>query len=204
MPDDAKDADELVVRNVAAWRRWLTRRGRTSTGEWLVLARKGGGAPTTLTYAEALEEALCFGWIDSRKRSRDATSFRQRFTPRKARSPWSRANVTAVERLIADGRMTDAGMAEVERARADGRWDAAYAGQATIEVPQDLADALAANEAAAAMFAILSGTNRYAVLYRLHASKRPETRARKLAQFVEMLERGETIHPQRAGRDSAS
>lgn len=187
---------ELVVADAAAWRRWLTRHQTETAGVWLVLAKKGATSPTRLTHDEALLEALCFGWIDGQTRRVDETTFRQRFTPRRARSPWSARNVRLVEELTAAGRMHEAGLAEVERARVDGRWQSAYAGMATIEVPTDLAAALAANAAAAATFERLSSQNRYAILYRLTQVKRAETRARKLTDYVAMLARGETIHPQ--------
>ena len=164
---------------------------------WLVLAKKGTTEPTTLTYQQALEEALCFGWIDGQKRSRDSAVFEQRFTPRRRASPWSKRNVGIVDRLITDGRMTAAGMAEVERAKADGRWEAAYSGMATSTMPGDLSAALAADPAAAAMFERLTSTNRYAVLYRVETAKKPDTRARRIEQLVAMLARGETIHPQK-------
>lgn len=187
---------ELVVLDAAAWRSWLERHHDISRGAWLVLAKKGAAAPTTLTYASALEEALCFGWIDGQLRRRDAGTYCQRFTPRQPRSVWSRSNVALVERLISQGRMQSAGLAQVERARANGRLAAAYAGAASAKVPADLAAALRSEPAAAAMFKTLSGLNRYAILYRLEMAKRPETRARRLGTFVAMLARGETIHPQ--------
>ena len=164
---------------------------------WLVLAKKGTTEPTSLTYEHALEEALCHGWIDGQIGRRDERTYRQRFTPRRARSTWSERNVGHIERLLREGRMHPAGIAEVERAKADGRWEAAYAGQASIEVPADLASALAAQPRAQAMFEILTRQNRYAVLYRIDAAKRPATRARRIEQYVAMLSRGETIYPQR-------
>jgi uncharacterized protein YdeI (YjbR/CyaY-like superfamily) len=189
----------LTVADAAAFREWLTGNGTTSTGVWLVLAKKGTTEPTTLTYAQALEEALCQGWIDGQKRSRDAAVFEQRFTPRRRGSQWSKRNVGIVAELIAAGRMMPSGQAEIDAAKADGRWESAYSGQASAAVPDDLAAALAANPDAAAMFAVLTGTNRYAVLYRVETAKRPETRARRIEQLVEMLGRGETIHPQKSG-----
>ena len=145
---------------------------------------------------QALEEALCQGWIDGQKRSRDATTFAQRFTPRRRTSQWSKRNLRIAEELIAEGRMLPAGLAEIDQAKADGRWAAAYSGQAGASVPPDLAAALSANPAAKKMFADLNAANRYAVLYRIETAKRAETRARRIDQFVEMLARGETIHPQ--------
>jgi uncharacterized protein YdeI (YjbR/CyaY-like superfamily) len=163
---------------------------------WLVLAKKGTTEPTSLTYAQALDEALCEGWIDGQKRSRDAATFVQRFTPRRRASVWSKRNVGIAGQLIAAGRMRPAGLSEIERAKADGRWAAAYSGQANATVPDDLAAALAANPEASAMFATLNGAHRFAVLFRVETAKRPETRARRVEQLVAMLARGETIHPQ--------
>ena len=183
--------------DAAAWESWLGEHGAlTSGGVWLVLAKKGTRQPTSLTYEEALLEALCHGWIDGQVRRRDELTYRQRFTPRRARSAWSATNVRRVERLIAEGRMKPSGLAQVERAKADGRWERAYAGPATARVPDDLAAALAARPRAAAMFEVLTSQNRYAIIYRLESLKRPETRARRLEEFLAMLERGETVHPQ--------
>ncbi|HWE70969.1 MAG TPA: YdeI/OmpD-associated family protein [Acidimicrobiales bacterium] len=195
----ADDLLELTVADAAAWRTWLHHH-EDSTGVWLVLAKKGTTEPTRLTYQPALEEALCYGWIDGQRGRRDETTFRQRFTPRRPRSPWSKRNVGLAEQLIREDRMRPVGMVEVERAKADGRWEAAYHGQARIEVPADLAAALSAEPEAEAMFEILSSQNRYAVLFRIHGAKRADTRARRIAQFVDMLARGETIHPQKRQR----
>ncbi len=166
-----------------------------------MLARKGTQEPTSLTYDEALEEALCQGWIDGQTRRLDDATYIQRFTPRRPRSAWSKRNVGLVERLRAQGRMRPAGEAAVQRAQADGRLQAAYAGPAGIEVPDDLAAALAAQPRAAAMFEILTSQNRYAILYRLTTAKQAATRARRLEQYVGMLARGETIYPQRRRPD---
>jgi len=190
----------LIVPDVVAFRVWLGANRDGSEGVWLVLAKKGTTDPTSLTYAQALEEALCQGWIDGQKRSRDATTFAQRFTPRRRTSQWSKRNLGICEELIADGRMLPAGLAEIDQAKADGRWAAAYSGQAEASVPADLAAALSANPAAEKMFGELNGANRYAVLYRIETAKRAETRARRIDQFVEMLARGETIHPQQRAR----
>ena len=190
------DAPTLIVSDAAAFRDWLDANKDTSGGVWLVLAKKNTTDPTSLTYAQALDEALCQGWIDGQKRSRDATTFAQRFTPRRRTSRWSKRNVDLAEGLIADGRMRPAGLVEIERAKADGRWAAAYSGPAAAAVPADLAAALAANPAAGSAFSSLNGANRYSVLYRIESAKRAETRARRIDQFVEMLARGETIHPQ--------
>jgi uncharacterized protein YdeI (YjbR/CyaY-like superfamily) len=188
---------ELVVRDAAAWRRWLAKHHEDQDGVWLVLAKKGTTKPTSLTYDQALDEALCHGWIDGKVQRKDEATYRQRFTPRRKRSPWSQRNVGIVERLRSEGRMHPAGEAEVERAMADGRWEAAYAGPATIEMHPDLAAALAADDKAQAMFATLSSQNRYAILRRVGEAKRADTRARRIEEYVAMLARGETLYPQR-------
>jgi len=191
------DLPELVVADAGAWRAWLVGHAGSSAGVWLVLAKKGTTDPTSLTYDQALDEAICAGWIDGQLSRRDDHTFRRRFTPRTATSPWSARNTTIAGRLEAEGRLQHGGLAEVARAKADGRWDRAYAGQASMEVPDDLATALAANPAAAAAFETISRANRYAILYRVEQAKRAETRARRIAQFVDMLARGETLHPER-------
>ena len=188
---------ELVVRDTAAWRRWLGAHHAQPDGVWLVLAKKGTTKPTSLTYDQALEEALCHGWIDGQAARRDEATYRQRFTPRRQRSPWSKRNTERAERLLAEGRMHPAGIAEMDRAKAVGRWAAAYPGSQEIEVPPELAAALSADPAALVTFEALSSQNRYAILYRLRTAKRADTRARLLERFVAMLARGETIYPQR-------
>lgn len=185
---------ELIVADAAAWRAWLGEHHATPTGVWLVLAKKGVTRPTSLTYDQALDEALCHGWIDGQTRRRDEATYRQRFTPRRTRSQWSRRNVGIVGRLEREGRMHPAGVAEVERAKADGRWDAAYDGMATASVPDDLAAAL--EEAGLTeVFAALDSRNRYAILHRVQTAKKPETRARRIANSVGMLAAGETPYP---------
>jgi uncharacterized protein YdeI (YjbR/CyaY-like superfamily) len=189
--------DGLPVATFASaeeWEAWLEA-NHAGEGVWIKLAKQGTGI-ATVRHPEAVELALCFGWIDGVRRRLDDTWFLQRFTPRRARSRWSRINRDAAERLIAEGRMRPAGLAEVERARADGRFEAAYAGQRTAEIPEDLQRELDARPAVRERFGTLSSQNRYAILYRLQDAKRPETRARRLATFVAMLEAGETIHPQ--------
>jgi uncharacterized protein YdeI (YjbR/CyaY-like superfamily) len=186
---------ELIVTDAADWRTWLSAHYEDEAGVWLVLAKKGNTDVTRLTYDQALDEALCHGWIDGQVRRRDERTYRQRFTPRRARSAWSKRNVGIVERLLTEGRMHPAGLATVARAKADGRWDSAYAGQKTIEVPADLAAALAAEPRAQAMFDILSSQNRYAVLYRISTARRSDTRVRRIERFVAMLARGETVYP---------
>lgn len=187
---------ELLVADTAGWRAWLATHHAESSGVRLVLAKKGVTEPTRLTYDDALPEALCYGWIDGHLTRRDSVTYCIRFTPRRARSSWSQRNAETVDRLIAEGRMQPAGLAQVERAKADGRWERAYAGSASIDVPDDLRDALAASPPAQAMWDVLTRTNRYAVLYRVHQAKRPETRARQIRQYVEMLARHDTPYPQ--------
>ena len=172
---------------------WLDANHASSPGLWIVIAKKSSGVPT-VTYAEALEVALCFGWIDGQKMGRDDTTFLQRFTPRRPRSKWSKINVEHIARLEGEGRLRPAGRAEVDAAKADGRWDDAYGGMATSEVPPDLQAALDASPDAAEFFATISKTNRYAVLYRIHDAKRPETRARRIGELVQMLAERRTFH----------
>jgi uncharacterized protein YdeI (YjbR/CyaY-like superfamily) len=197
----AADPPHLIVRDAAAWRTWLAENVDERAGVWLVLAKKGTTDPTSLSYAAALEEALCHGWIDGQARRRDEGTYVQRFTPRRRRSMWSQRNVGIVERLTAEGRMHPQGLSEVARAKADGRWEVAYAGPATAEIPADLTEALAARPEAQAMFENLTSQNRFATLHRLGAAKRPETRARRIEQYVDMLARGETFYPQRKRSD---
>jgi uncharacterized protein YdeI (YjbR/CyaY-like superfamily) len=198
----ADELPELIVAEQTAWRHWLAENHGQSTGVWLVLAKKGNQEPTALRYDEALDEALCHGWIDGQVRRRDDRSYRQRFTPRRARSSWSARNVEIVAQLQVEGRMHPAGTAAVEQARADGRLERAYPGQSKAKVPDDLQAALDADPAAAAMFEILTAQNRYAILHRLHEARRADTRARRIEEFTAMLARGETLHPQRRRRDS--
>jgi uncharacterized protein YdeI (YjbR/CyaY-like superfamily) len=173
---------------------WLEENHADYDSLWLKIAKKSSGE-RSVTYAEALELALCFGWIDSQKRGHDERFFLQRFTPRRPRGRWSRINREKAEALIAAGAMRPAGAAEVEAAKADGRWEAAYEGQRTAEVPEDLRRELDSNRAAREFFAGLDSANRYAILYRLDEAKKPETRQRRLRKFIAMLERGEKIHP---------
>ncbi|MFZ2239827.1 MAG: YdeI/OmpD-associated family protein [Gordonia amarae] len=186
----------VVVRDAAAWRAWLDQNEDISDGIWLLLAKKGTTTPTSLTYAQALEEALCSGWIDGQSKSVDAATYRQRFTPRRRRSLWSARNVGKAGVLIDEGRMRPRGLAEIERAQADGRWDAAYAGAATIEVPDDLAAALDGTEGARTTFDALNAQNRYAVLHRVVTAQSPQTRRNRIDRLVAMLARGETPYPQ--------
>jgi uncharacterized protein YdeI (YjbR/CyaY-like superfamily) len=181
--------------NPAAFERWLRKHHASASVVWLKMAKKKSGIPS-INWTEAVDVALCFGWIDGQAKAFDETYVLQRFTPRGKRSKWSKLNRERVGRLIEAGRMQPAGLAEVERAKADGRWDAAYDPPSTAAVPEDLAKALAKNKKAKAFFALLNGTNRFAILHRLHDAKKPETRARRIEKFVEMLAKGETLYPQ--------
>lgn len=192
MPRD--DLPVLEFGSQAAWESWLDAHHAAAPGAWLKIAKKGSGAET-VTYAEALEAAICYGWIDGQKDRLDDVHWLQRFTPRKPRGRWSRINTDQATELIKAGRMRPAGQREVELAQADGRWEAAYEGQRAMTVPGDLERELARNEAAREFFATLSGVNRYAILYRIGSVKRPETRARKIAQYVAMLAEHKTLYP---------
>lgn len=177
------------------WRVWLEQNHASAEGVWISIAKKGAGVDS-VRYPEVLEHAICFGWIDGRRERLDDMRFLQRFTPRRARSPWSKINREKAERLAQEGQMAAAGLEEVRRAKDDGRWERAYASQRTALVPEDLQRELDASPAAAAAFSELSSQNRYAILYRLDQARRAETRARRLAEYVRMLEAGETLHPQ--------
>ncbi|HXB14979.1 MAG TPA: YdeI/OmpD-associated family protein [Solirubrobacteraceae bacterium] len=185
----------LSFASEAEWRAWLGENHASAAGLWISIAKKGSGIGS-VRYPEVLEHAICFGWIDGRRERLDDERFLQRFTPRRARSPWSKINREKAERLAQDGLMEPAGLEEVRRAKDDGRWERAYASQRTAAVPEDLQRALDARPVAAAAFSGLSSQNRYAILYRLDQARRPETRARRLAEYVRMLEAGETLHPQ--------
>lgn len=181
---------QLVVADAAAWRAWLEENDATSDGVWLVLAKKGTLVPTSLTYAEALEEALCSGWIDGRRNSVDQATYRQHFTPRRARSMWSKRNVDLVAGLVGAGRMRGRGQAEIDRAKADGRWDRAYGGPAALEVPADLEAALAAAPDAAAAFAELRRSARYPILHQVVTAPNEAVRAARIARQVDRLASG--------------
>lgn len=175
------------------WEAWLGDQD-DSKGVWLKIAKKGAGVGS-ITYAEALDVALCHGWIDGQKRGCDERYFLQRFTPRRPRSVWSKINVGHVERLMAAGRMRASGLREVDAAKADGRWDQAYGGGRDMPVPEELVNALASNAKARRFFEQLDRTNRYAFCWRVHTAKKAETRRSRAASFVEMLEKGEKLHP---------
>jgi uncharacterized protein YdeI (YjbR/CyaY-like superfamily) len=189
--------DELPVvpfPSPEAWGAWLAENHDSSNGLWVKIAKKASGL-ATVAYPEVLEIALSYGWIDGQRRALDETWFLQKFTPRRARSRWSRINRDKAAGLIESGRMKPAGLREVERAKADGRWDAAYESQRTIPVPDDLRRELESDDAMREFFEGLDSQNRYAILYRLQDAKRPETRARRLTQFVRMLKEGRKLHP---------
>jgi uncharacterized protein YdeI (YjbR/CyaY-like superfamily) len=190
------ESAELPVRlfkDDASWEAWLARQHATSAGLWLRIAKAGSGV-RSVSYAEALDVALCYGWIDGQKKSFDDTTWLQKFTPRGKRSMWSKINREKVQRLIESGRMQPAGLDAVERAKVNGQWDAAYDSHRTSAIPEDFQRALDARPRAKAFFATVNSTNRYAILFRIQTVKRAETRAKKIAQFVDMLERHETIH----------
>jgi uncharacterized protein YdeI (YjbR/CyaY-like superfamily) len=191
----------LEVSSPADWSEWLRSNHARSRGVLLRIAKKG--AKRTISYAEALDVALAWGWIDSQKRALDTNAWAQRFSPRKADSPWSKVNRAKAEALIAAGAMEAPGLAEVERAKRDGRWERAYDGARSSTVPADLADALARNARAKAFFETLDSANRYAILYRVQTAKRPETRADRIERFVGMCARHETLHPRRPARAGA-
>jgi len=188
----------LLFETTREWDRWLARNGE-SAGVWMRIAKKAA-ALQSITYAEALDVALRHGWIDSQKKSHDDASFLQKFTPRGARSIWSKVNREKVEALIAGGAMKPAGLRAVERAKQNGQWDQAYDPHSRAMVPDDLQAALDRHEKARVFFATLTGANRYAVLFRIQTAVKPETRAKRIAQFVAMLGRGETFHGPPGGR----
>jgi uncharacterized protein YdeI (YjbR/CyaY-like superfamily) len=184
----------IQAESEAAWEAWLEEHHTSAPGALLKLAKKGSGVPS-VTYAEAVTVALCFGWIDGQSKGLDDSFYFQRFTPRRARSKWSKINCAKALELIAEGRMRPAGLREVERAQADGRWEAAYDPPSTAAVPDDLQAALAENPAAQAFFLRLNSRNRYAILHRIQTAKKPETRQKRIAEFVTMLADGRKLYP---------
>jgi uncharacterized protein YdeI (YjbR/CyaY-like superfamily) len=175
------------------WADWLAKQHETSSGVWLKLAKKDSGIPS-VTYEEALDVALCYGWIDGQKKGFDDKYWLQKFTPRGPKSIWSKINTEKAEKLIASGEMKPAGLKAIEAARQDGRWEAAYASQKNMTVPEDFQAALGKNKKAKAFFATLNSANRYAILWRIQTAKKAETRARHIQKFVDMLEKGEKLH----------
>jgi uncharacterized protein YdeI (YjbR/CyaY-like superfamily) len=190
----AADLPIIPFASREAWAAWLEEQHATSDGLWLKFAKKGSGLDT-VTYAEAVEVALCYGWIDGQVRKLDEDHYLQRFTPRRARSRWSKINRQKATELIERGEMKPAGLREVERAKADGRWDAAYDAPSTATVPEDLRRELEKNEPAREFFETLDGRNRYAILYQIQDARRPETRARRIEKYVAMLGEGKKIYP---------
>jgi uncharacterized protein YdeI (YjbR/CyaY-like superfamily) len=193
------DDEALPFESPAAWEAWLSKHHESSDGIWIKFAKKASGI-TSVTYKDVLPIALAHGWIDGQVKRIDDDWYRQRWTPRRARSVWSKINRAAAEAMIERGEMKPAGLREVERAKADGRWERAYDSPKTAEVPDDLRAALDADAAAAEFFAGLDSINRYAILHRIQGAKKPETRARRIEQFVAMCSRGETVHPRRDAR----
>ncbi len=183
----------LAFKSAKEWEKWLAKNHAMSDGIWLQLYKKNSGVQT-VTYAEALDVALCYGWIDGLMNRIDDLSYKQKFTPRRAKSIWSKINIGNVERLIKEGRMKPAGLAQIEAAKADGRWEKAYDSSSSIAVPDDLKAWLSKNKRVAAFFESLTKANKYAILWRLQTAKRPETRARRFDQIKEMLKNGETFH----------
>jgi uncharacterized protein YdeI (YjbR/CyaY-like superfamily) len=198
MPAVQPDLSPTLFKNAKAFETWLKKHHASSDGLWLKIAKRGADEPS-VTYPEAVEIALCWGWIDGQKKSLDDQHFLQRFTPRRARSVWSKINVDKVAALIEAGRMQAPGYAQVEAAKADGRWAQAYDGARTSVVPEDLRAALEAEPKAKAFFATINAANRYAILWRIQTAVKPETRAKRIAQRVEMLARGETLHAAKPG-----
>lgn len=191
---DRPELEILPFESATAWEAWLDANHTSPDGLWIKFAKKGSGI-ATVTYAEALDVALCYGWIDGQTRKFDDDYYMQRFTPRRKRSKWSKINREKVAKLIEAGRMKPAGLKEIERAKADGRWDAAYDSPSTATVPDDLQRRFDENPEASEFFATLNSTNRYAILYQIQDAKKPETRARRIEKFVAMLTRREKPHP---------
>jgi uncharacterized protein YdeI (YjbR/CyaY-like superfamily) len=187
-----RDLPIVEAADQGAWREWLDANHQSTTGVWLKFAKKG--SPTrTVTYAEAIEEALCYGWIDGQARGFDEHFYLQRFTPRRPKSKWSQINREKATRLLAEGRIRPAGLTQIEAAKADGRWDAAYPPQSAAPLPADFQDALDRNPKAKQFFGTLTGTARYAFLYRLHNVTKPESRAKRIAGYIELLNEGKTL-----------
>jgi uncharacterized protein YdeI (YjbR/CyaY-like superfamily) len=192
--DSKQDLPIIAFASQAEWEAWLDSQPATSRGLWLKIAKKDAGVET-VSYAEALESALCYGWIDGQRAAHDERYFLTRFTPRGRKSKWSQINRAKAIELLRQGRMTPAGVAQVEQARQDGRWDAAYEAQSAATVPADLQRALDEHPVAQAFFATLDSRNRYAILYRLQDARKPETRARRIAQYVAMLDEQKKLYP---------
>ena len=186
------DLPILPFANKKKWSSWLAKQHEKSSGVWLQLAKKDSGIPS-VTYEEAVDAALCYGWIDGQKKGYDDKYWLQKFTPRGPKSIWSKINTEKAERLIASGEMQPAGLMAIESAKSDGRWETAYSSQKNISIPEDFQAALDQNGKAKAFFSTLKGAERYSILFRIQTAKKPETRAKRIQQFVEMLERNEKI-----------
>lgn len=184
----------MLIESQEDWAAWLEEHHTSSGGVWLQHAKKDSGQ-RSVSYAEALDVALCYGWIDGQKKAFDQSFWVQKWTPRGKKSIWSKINRDKAERLIAEGRMQPAGQRMIDAARADGRWDAAYDSATNSTVPEDFQAALDANEVAKAFFATLNRQNRYAILFRIQTAKKPETRAKRIQQFITMLEKQEKVYP---------
>jgi uncharacterized protein YdeI (YjbR/CyaY-like superfamily) len=197
MPRTERDLPVIAFKSQKAWETWLASQSSASKGLWLKLAKKSSGI-ASVSQQEAIDTALCYGWIDGQLDAFNENYWLIRFTPRKPKSKWSEKNRTRALRLIEQGKMKPAGLKEIERAKADGRWDAAYASQSTVTIPDDLRAALAKDKKAARIFETLDSANRYAILYRVHSAKKAETRAKRIETYVSMLKRGETIHPRKS------
>ncbi|MBS1787911.1 MAG: YdeI/OmpD-associated family protein [Acidobacteria bacterium] len=193
--EKSKDQPVTLFASQKDWAKWLDKHHASSSGLWLRLAKKASEL-TSVSYAEALDVALCYGWIDGQKKSYDEESWLQKFTPRGAKSIWSKINREKAESLIETGKMSPAGLRAIESAKRDGRWDAAYDSQSKASIPEDFQAELDRNPKAKEFFAKLNSANRYAILWRVQTAKKAETRARRIHQFIEMLERNETLHPQ--------
>jgi uncharacterized protein YdeI (YjbR/CyaY-like superfamily) len=200
---DRGEVPAILFESSEALEKWIAGRGSDDPGVWIKFAKKGA-ATSSISKQEAIDVALCHGWIDGQLDKFDADHFLIRFTPRRSRSKWSKVNRTRAGELVLEGRMTQQGLAEIERAKADGRWDAAYEPASTATVPDDLKEALGQRPEAEAMFAKLDGHNRFAILYRIQDAKKPETRAARIVKYVDMLARGETIHPKSGSTRSSS
>ncbi len=192
--DKSKDQPVMLFASQKDWAKWLDKNHAASSGIWMRLAKKTAELKS-VNYAEALDVALCYGWIDGQKKSYDADSWLQKFTPRGAKSVWSKINRGKAEELIAAGKMTPAGLLAIEKAKQDGRWEAAYDSQSKAAVPEDFQSELEGNPKAKEFFVSLNSANRYAILFRIQTAKKAETRGKRIQQFIQMLEKGEKIHP---------
>ncbi len=193
-PDKSKDQPVMLFASQKDWTKWLDKNHATSSGIWMRLAKKAAELKS-VNYAEALDVALCYGWIDGQKKSYDEDSWLQKFTARGAKSVWSKINTAKAEELIKTGKMKSAGLLAIEKAKQDGRWEAAYDSQSKATVSEDFQTELDGNPKAKEFFATLNSANRYAILFRIQTAKKAETRARRIQQFIQMLEKGEKIHP---------